>query len=310
MTAPVAFLFPGQGSQAVGMGKDLCARFPLAREVFAEADDVLRFPLSTLCFDGPLEELTLTANTQPALLTASYALARVLDAELGLTPSWAAGHSLGEFSALVTCGALTFADALRVVRERGRAMQEAVPPGVGSMAAIMGSDLATVTAVCEQAADGEIVSPANLNGGGQIVIAGHRGAVERASALAQQRGAKRALRLTVSAPFHCALMAPAAERLRQALQPVHVAPLRCPVITNVEAQPCTDSSRVKELLVRQVVSPVRWQESIETLAGLGCRAAVEVGPGRVLSGLVRRIAPELHCVPGEDWAALETLVAA
>ncbi len=310
MTAPVAFLFPGQGSQAVGMGQELCARFPLAREVFAEADDVLRFPLSALCFTGPLEELTLTANTQPALLTVSWALACVLHAELGLTPSWAAGHSLGEFSALVACGALAFADALRVVRERGRAMQEAVPAGVGSMAAIMGADLATVTALCQEAADGEVVSPANLNGGGQIVIAGNSNAVERAAALAQARGAKRVVRLAVSAPFHCALMAPAAERLRQVLEPVQVAPLRCPVITNVEAQPCTDPSRVKDLLVRQVVSPVRWQESVEALFGLGCRAAVEVGPGRVLSGLVRRIAPEIRCVAGEDWQGLETLVAA
>lgn len=310
MTAPVAFLFPGQGSQAVGMGKDLCARFPVVREIFAEADDVLHFPLSALCFAGPLEELTLTANTQPALLTVSWALARVLQAELGLEPSWAAGHSLGEFSALVACGALNFAEALRVVRERGRAMQAAVPPGVGSMAAIMGLDLAAVTALCQQAADGEIVSPANLNGGGQIVIAGHRDAVERAAALAQQHGAKRVIRLAVSAPFHCALMAPAAERLRQALAPVTVAPLRCPVITNVEGQPCTDSSRVKDLLVRQVVSPVRWQESVEALAALGCRNAVEVGPGRVLTGLTRRIAPEVRCVAGEDWEALETLVAA
>lgn len=309
MTATLAFLFPGQGSQAVGMGKDLCARFAAAREVFAEADDVLRAPLSRLCFEGPLEELTLTANTQPALLTVSWALTRVLASELHLSPSWAAGHSLGEFSALVAAGALAFPDALRVVRERGQAMQAAVAPGVGSMAAVLGLDLASIQAICAQAADGQVVSPANLNGGGQIVIAGHREAVERAAALAKERGAKRVLALSVSAPFHCALMAPAAARLQRALEPVAISPLRCPIITNVDARVCTDSGRVKEMLVRQVVSPVRWQECMEELARLGCRAAIEVGPGRVLSGLARRIAPGIRCVAGEDLDAVRELLA-
>lgn len=309
MTATLAFLFPGQGSQAVGMGEDLCARFAAAREVFAEADDVLRAPLSRLCFEGPLEELTLTANTQPALLTVSWALTRVLASELHLSPSWAAGHSLGEFSALVAAGALAFPDALRVVRERGQAMQAAVAPGVGSMAAVLGLDLASIQAICAQAADGQVVSPANLNGGGQIVIAGHREAVERAAALAKERGAKRVLALSVSAPFHCALMAPAAARLQRALEPVAISPLRCPIITNVDARVCTDSGRVKEMLVRQVVSPVRWQECMEELARLGCRAAIEVGPGRVLSGLARRIAPGIRCVAGEDLDAVRELLA-
>jgi [acyl-carrier-protein] S-malonyltransferase len=292
------------------MGSDLCDRFAVARTVFAEADDVLGFALSRLCFEGPLDELTLTANTQPALLTVSCALARVLNDQLGLTPQWVAGHSLGEFSALVVAGALTFADALRIVRERGRAMQAAVPPGVGGMVALVGLDVSAVEAICREVADGQVVSPANLNGGGQIVIAGHSEAVERAAELARTRGARRAVPLPVSAPFHCALMAPAADRLREVLGAVAVAPLRCPVITNVEARPCTDPGRIKDLLVRQVVSPVRWQESIEELSRLGCTTAVEVGPGRVLSGLVKRIAPTLRCAPGDELDSVRTLVAA
>jgi [acyl-carrier-protein] S-malonyltransferase len=310
MKQKVAFLFPGQGSQAVGMGKDLCARFAAARAVFSEADDVLRLPLSRLCFEGPLEELTLTANTQPALLAVSCAMIRVLADELGLSPAWAAGHSVGEFSALVAAGALTFADALQVVRERGCAMQDAVAPGAGSMAAVLGLDNTTIAAICREVANGQVVSPANLNGPGQVVVAGHREAVARAGTRAKQMGAKRIVPLAVSAPFHCALMAPAAERLRVVLEPIGVAPLRCPVISNVEAQPYTVAGRVKGLLVRQVTSPVRWQESIETLARLGCTAAIEVGPGRVLSGLVRRIAPEIHCVAGDDFDAVRDVLAA
>jgi [acyl-carrier-protein] S-malonyltransferase len=289
------------------MGRDLCDHFAVAREVFAEADAALGSPLTRLCFEGPLEELTLTANTQPALLTASWALARVLATEFQLAPAWAAGHSLGEFSALVAAGALRFTDALLVVRERGRAMQTAVAPGVGSMAAVMGLELDALTAVCQQAAEGQVVSPANLNGGGQIVIAGHREAVERAGALAQQHGAKRVVPMAVSAPFHCALMTPAADRLREVLEPVTVSPLACPVITNVEARPNSDAGRVKDLLVSQVVSPVRWQESVEALAGLGCRGAIEVGPGRVLSGLVRRITRDIRCVSADDFDAVRTL---
>jgi [acyl-carrier-protein] S-malonyltransferase len=310
LTASVAFLYPGQGSQAVGMGKELHARFAAAREVFAQADDVLATPLTRLCFEGPPEQLTLTENAQPALVTVGYALTVVLDTELGLRPAWAAGHSLGEFSALVAAGALAFADALRVVRERGRAMQRAVPAGVGSMAALVGLDLATVESICKETAADEVVSPANLNGAGQIVISGHRRAVERAVELAKGRGAKRAVPLTVSAPFHCPLMQPAADHLQAVLADVAVGSFRCPVITNVEARPNTDPARVKELLVRQVVSPVRWAECVETLAAEGCTAALEVGPGKVLTGLARRIAPGIRCMPAEDLEQARALVQA
>ena len=307
MGAPLAFLFPGQGSQAVGMGKALCDQFAVARQVFADADAALGFPLSRLCFDGPMEELTLTANTQPALLTVSDAMTRVLREEFGVQAAWGAGHSLGEFSALVAAGALRFDDALRVVRERGRAMQEAVPPGIGAMAAIMGLDADVVSAVCQEAAAGEVVSPANLNGAGQIVIAGHRGAVDRAGAAAKARGAKRVVPLPVSAPFHCALMQPAADRLRAVLAAVEVAAPAFPIVANVDAEPNIDAARIKDLLVRQVTSPVRWDACVATLARLGCTAAVEVGPGRVLSGLVKRIAPSITCCAADDLDAVRDL---
>lgn len=310
MSASVAFLYPGQGSQAVGMGKELHTQFAAAREIFEQADDVLQTPLSRLCFDGPPEQLTLTENTQPALVTVGWALTKVLDQELGLRPSWTAGHSLGEFSALVAAGALGFPDALRVVRERGRAMQRAVPAGVGSMAALVGADLETVEGICRDAAEGEVVSPANLNGAGQIVISGHRDAVSRAMELAKSRGVKRTVPLTVSAPFHCALMQPAADHLHEVLAEISISSFRCPVITNVEAQPNRDPARVKELLVRQVVNPVRWEECVETLAAAGCDAALEVGPGKVLTGLVKRIAPQIRCLPAEDVDQARTLVQA
>ena len=298
MNERVAFLFPGQGAQAVGMGRELCSQFPRARALFAEADEVLRQPLSRLCFEGPLAELTLTANTQPALLTVSSALSGVLQTDFGVRPSWVAGHSLGEFSALVAAEVLTFADALRLVRERGLAMQEAVPPAVGSMAAIFGLDPATIAAICTEAADG------------QVVIAGHQQAVERAVALARGRGAKHAVPLAVSAPFHCALMQPAALRLATALEPLAIREPTCPVISNVDARPYAGAGAVKELLVRQVTSPVRWQESVEELDRHGCRRAIEVGPGRVLSGLVKRIAPGIRCISGEDLDAVRKLDAA
>lgn len=307
---PVAFVYPGQGSQAVGMGKNVYAQFAAARRVFEEADDVLQSPLSRLCFAGPLEELTLTENTQPALVAVAHALTVVLDQELGLQPAWAAGHSLGEFSALVAAGALTFPDALRVVRERGRAMQKAVPAGAGSMAAILGMDIDAVAAVCQDAAEGDVVGPANLNGAGQIVIAGARAAVDRAVELAKTRGAKRAVPLTVSAPFHCSLMKPAADHLEAVLRDVPIGELRCPVVTNVEATPNSDPQRVKDLLVRQVTTPVRWQECVEALATAGCTKALEVGPGKVLTGLIKRIAPQIRCVPAEDPEQARALVLA
>ncbi|HXG52871.1 MAG TPA: ACP S-malonyltransferase [candidate division Zixibacteria bacterium] len=290
----VAFVFPGQGSQYVGMGKKLCERFPVARQVFAEAEDVLRFPLTRLCFDGPEAELNLTENTQPAILTASIAALRVLESETDLRPRFAAGHSLGEYSALVAAGALAFADAVRVVRQRGRLMQEAVPPGAGAMAVLLGLDGETVQAVCEQARNGEVVAPANYNGGGQIVIAGSAAAVARAAALARERGAKRVLDLPVSAPFHCELMRPAAEGLARVLADVTIHPLAVGVLTNVEAEVNFDAARVKSLLAEQAVKPVRWEESVRRLESLGVSRVIEVGPGRVLRGLVKRISPAVR----------------
>ncbi|TPV92335.1 MAG: ACP S-malonyltransferase [Myxococcales bacterium FL481] len=302
MNATFAFLFPGQGSQKVGMGAELAAAYPIARETFAEADDTLGFALSRLCFEGPDDALALTANTQPAILACSVAVNRVLEAELGLVPGLALGHSLGEFSALVAVGALPFSDALRLVRLRGEAMQQAVPAGVGGMAAVVGLDQATLQAVCDEAAQGEVVSPANENGGGQIVIAGHTAAVERATALAKRRGA-RAIPLRVSAPFHCALMQPAADRLAQALDPIEIGTMRAAVISNVDAAPNRDPARVKSLLTQQVTSKVRWEESVRQALAMGYNRACEVGHGRVLAGLVKRITSEIDvsCVgfPGD-----------
>ena len=285
----VAFLFPGQGSQHVGMGQALCDRFPEARAVFEEAEDALALNLRELCFGGPAAELNRTENTQPAILAVSVAALRVLEGGGGTAPAWVAGHSLGEYSALVCAGALGLADAVRVVRERGRLMQRAVPVGEGGMAAVIGLEEAAVREVCEEAGRGEVVAPANLNGGGQVVISGAREAVRRASLLARERGARNVVELAVSAPFHSALMAPAAEGLRDALESVEVQPFRVEVVTNVEAALNSDPARVKPLLVQQVVAPVRWEESMKLLAGLGCDRVIELGPGRVLSGLVRRI---------------------
>jgi [acyl-carrier-protein] S-malonyltransferase len=304
MSRSLALLFPGQGSQAAGMGKALAEQFPAAAQVFAEADEALGCKLSTLCFEGPDDELKLTANAQPAIVTTSIAALRVLIQETGVRPTYVAGHSLGEYSALVAAEALTLADAVRVVRERGRLMQEAVPVGVGSMAALFGLSAEEVTQVCAEAAEGQVVTPANLNGGGQVVIAGHAEAVRRAMTVAKSHGAKRAVELAVSAPFHCPLMAPVAEGLARVLETVSVAPLTVGVIANVTAEVNQDHTRIKDLLVRQVTAPVRWEESMAKLGALGCQTAIEVGPGKVLSGLLKRIVAELPCVSFGDPAGL------
>jgi [acyl-carrier-protein] S-malonyltransferase len=288
-----AYLFPGQGSQAVGMGRALHERFEAARRVFAEADEALGFSLSQMCFEGPADALTLTANTQPAILTTSIAALRVLESETDVRAEVALGHSLGELSALVAAGALDFADAVRLVRLRGQAMQEAVPAGQGAMAAIMGLSTAELEPMCEEAAQGQVCAPANENGGGQVVVAGHAEAVDRLVALAKSRKA-RAIPLKVSAPFHCALMQPAAERLDAALEAVSLRPMRFSVITNVEAEANDDPSRVRSLLVRQVTQRVRWEASVQAAAQRGVTAGLEVGHGKVLAGLVKRIAPEIR----------------
>jgi [acyl-carrier-protein] S-malonyltransferase len=304
MSRTFAFLFPGQGSQSVGMGKVLAEHFPVAASVFAEADEVLGMKLSALCFAGPEDELQLTINAQPAILTVSIAALRVLEQEVGLSPTYVAGHSLGEYAALVAAGAFTFPDALRLTRERGRLMQEAVPVGTGAMAALFGLSMDEVQRVCAEAAQEQVVAPANFNGGGQVVIAGHTDAVRRAMATAKARGARRAVELAVSAPFHCSLMAAAAEGLARVLTSIPVYPLNVGVIANVTAELNHDHLQVKDLLVRQVTAPVRWEESMQRLHALGCKAAVEVGPGRVLTGLLKRIVPELPCVPFGDVATL------
>ena len=300
MSRALAFLFPGQGSQAVGMGRALVEQFPVAAAVFAEADAALGFSLSTLCFEGPEEELKLTANVQPAILTASVAALRVLMQESDVQPACVAGHSLGEYSALVAAGALDFVDAVRIVRERGRLMQKAVPPGIGAMAALFGLSEETVSEVCAEAEQGEVVSAANLNGGEQIVVAGHTGAVQRAVAIAKVRGAKRAIELAVSAPFHCALMAPAAAGLTKVLEPILVSSPTVGLIANVTAEVNQDAQQVKDLLVRQVTAPVRWEESMQQVRRLGCGVAVELGPGRVLAGLLKRIDRKFPCASVRD----------
>jgi len=302
-----AFLFPGQGSQYPGMGRELAQISECARAVFADADTALGFAISKLCFEGPADELQLTANTQPAILTVSAAAAAVLR-EKGVHPDFVAGHSLGEYSALVAAGALSLADAVRLVRKRGQYMQEAVPVGQGAMAAILGLDGATLDEVCREAAQGEVVSPANLNSPGQVVIAGSAAAVARAAELAKTRGAKRAIMLNVSAPFHCALMKPAQDRLSVDLDATHVEELQVPLVNNVGAQVVVSSSEAREGLKQQVTSPVSWEESIRRLRAEGVELFVEVGPGKVLSGLVRQIDRAAECLRVEDAATLSEVL--
>lgn len=290
----VAYIFPGQGSQAVGMGKALADNFPAARAVFEEVDDALGEKLSDLIFGGPAETLTLTENTQPALMAVSLAAMRVLESEAGVDlaheAAFVAGHSLGEYSALAAAGALTIADTARLVRTRGRAMQKAVPVGVGAMAALIGLDFEQAVAVAAEAAQGQVCQAANDNGAGQVVVSGDKAAVERAVEIAKAQGAKRAAILPVSAPFHCALMQPAAEVMAQALTQVAVRRPVVPLVANVLAKPVSDPSGIVEGLVAQVTGTVRWRESVEFMAGAGVRMFYEVGAGKVLTGLVKRIA--------------------
>jgi [acyl-carrier-protein] S-malonyltransferase len=300
----IAFVFPGQGSQQVGMGRDLADNFPAARQVFEEADTALGFALSELCFNGPADQLQLTENTQPAILTVSIAALRALETEGFPEPDFAAGHSLGEYSALVAAGSLSLTDAVKTVRARGRFMQEAVPVGVGAMAAILGVGLEVVALACAEAAQGQVCSAANINSPNQVVIAGDVAAIDRAIGLLQERGAKRAMKLNVSAPFHCALMQPAQERLAVELKGITFRNLATAIVTNVDAKAVTSGQGARDALVRQVSQPVRWLESVEFLISQGVQSLIEIGPGRVLSGLARQIDRNLRCVNVEDKASL------
>lgn len=304
--AKIAYIFPGQGSQSVGMGKDLFDSFPVARAVFEQADEALGFSLSGMCFSGNEADLQLTANTQPAILTTSVAAFRAMENEGFPAPAYVAGHSLGEYSALVAAGVLDFSDAVRTVRARGTYMQEAVPVGVGSMAAILGLDAETVEEKCKEAADGQVCGPANINSPSQVVIAGNTEAVDRACELLKAAGAKRAIKLNVSAPFHCALMMPAQERLADDLGGVKYGEFRMPVVHNVDARPNIDGSRVREALTKQVSSPVRWLGSMRYLVNDDVTRFVEVGPGRVLTGLMRQIEKEAVGTNVGDSESLRT----
>jgi [acyl-carrier-protein] S-malonyltransferase len=313
-----AFIFPGQGSQAVGMGRDLAAAFGAAREVFQEVDDSLKQKLSRLMFEGPGEELTLTENTQPALMAHSLAVLRVLETEGGLTLRQralvVAGHSLGEYTALAAAGGFSVSAAARLLKLRGQAMQKAVPAGVGAMAALLGADMDQAQAICAEAAPVpdtkqiEVIEPANDNGGGQIVISGHRTAIERAIEIARTKGIKRAMLLPVSAPFHCALMAPAADVMAEALETVPPAEPIVPLVANVSARRETDPVRIRDLLVRQVTATVRWRECVEAMAAMGVDSFIELGAGKVLTGLIRRIAPDATGMSAGTPADIEAVL--
>jgi [acyl-carrier-protein] S-malonyltransferase len=299
----MALLFPGQGSQAIGMGKDLAEKYPLARRTFEEADDALGYKLSAVCFEGPEDQLRLTEITQPAILTASVAVLRVLETRMPRV-SFVAGHSLGEYSAHVASGTFSFAEALRTVRNRGRYMQEAVPVGVGAMAAVLGMDLVKVTAVCRDAAQGEVCEPANINSPEQIVISGNTAAVERAAKLADERGAKRAKLLPVSAPFHCSLMKPAQDRLEGDLNALRLQKPVYPVACNVDAELVTDDLRARDTLLRQVTGSVKWDACVRLLIAQGVQTFIEAGPGKVLCGLLRQIDRSKACLNVNDESSL------
>lgn len=303
----IAFLFPGQGSQSVGMGKQLCAMYPVAQETMDEADEALGFKLSQICYEGPEEKLKLTEITQPAILAVSVAAYRVLYSK-GITAQFVAGHSLGEYSAHVAAGTIDFADAVKTVNKRGRYMQEAVPVGIGAMAAILGLQIDVLKEVCSQAAQGEVCEPANINSPDQIVISGNKAAVERAAELAKQRGAKRAIILQVSAPFHCSLMQPAQNRLEVDLNALHLHSMEHPLVTNVDAAIVKDPEAARSALVRQVTGAVQWDQSMRALIDQGVTTFVEVGPGKVLCGLMRQIDRSKTCFNVEDEASLTKTV--
>ncbi|MFB3918238.1 MAG: ACP S-malonyltransferase [Terriglobales bacterium] len=303
----IAFLFPGQGSQSVGMGKELAEKYPVARETFEEADAALSFKLSQLCFEGPEDKLKLTENTQPAILTVSVAIVRILR-EKGIVPDVAAGHSLGEYSAHVAAGTLAFTDAVLAVRNRGRYMQEAVPVGQGAMAAVLGLNASVVNSICEQAAQGLVCQAANLNSPDQIVISGAKVAVERAAEMAKAKGAKRAIMLPVSAPFHCALMQPAQDRLAADLNALTFQAPLFPVINNVDAEPVLTAEVARQTLIRQVTGTVQWERCVRTLSARGVQTFVEVGPGKVLCGLMRQIDRTKPCFNVEDEASLQKAI--
>ena len=310
MTNKIAFLFPGQGSQAVGMGRELAERFPIAAETFAEADAALGFPLSRLCFEGPEEDLRLTENTQPAIMTVSVAAERVL-AEHGVAPVLAAGHSLGEWSAHVIAGTLSFADAVRAVKARGHAMQQAVPAGQGAMAAVLALDAAQVAEACAEAAreTGLTVQAANLNSPSQTVISGAAAAVEKAAAICKAKGARRAVMLPVSAPFHCALMQPAQEEMARVLSGIAIHDPRIPVAANVTGALVTTADAARDALIRQVTGAVRWVDCVQSLKAAGAEVFIEVGPGKVLCGLLKQIDPALKSLNVDDAASLEKTLA-
>lgn len=305
----IAFLFPGQGSQSPGMGKNLADNFPVAREVFEEADEALGFSISRLCFEGPAEDLQLTENTQPAILAVSVAAFRAWASSGAPAPAFVAGHSLGEYSALVAAGALDLSDALRTVRARGRYMQEAVPVGTGAMAAVMGGELSDIERLCAEARGGEVCSVANINSPGQVVIAGNTAAVDRAIELLKDV-ARRVIKLNVSAPFHCALMKPAQDRLAADLERLTFNEPKFPVVTNVDARITTAPAELRDALFRQVSAPVRWVESMQLLMENGIDTIIEVGPGKVLSGLMRQTSRDIKCLNVEDAASLEATSAA